>query len=124
MSSICLQGDFGRGWSSVNSTDATEMATAPPEYLYKTADELDSYPYVAAHGVYGGGGYVFELRGPLRNMLARAAQLKKEGWVDRYTRAVFVEFTVYNAQVTETFRCCTRFIGTLSKIKILINFSN
>ena len=78
------------------------MATSLPEYIYRSASDLDSYPYLAAHGLYGGGGYVFELRGPLRSMLMRAEQLNKEGWIDKYTRAVFVEFTVYNAQVTYT----------------------
>ena len=97
------QGDFGRSWETLNSSDASEIATTPPEYLYRSASSLDGLPYLAAHALYGGGGYVFELRGSLRSMLQRAEQLKEEGWIDRYTRAVFVEFTVYNAQVTSPF---------------------
>ena len=45
---------------------------------------------------YGGGGYVFELRGEVESLLARSKTLERDAWIDRYTRAIFIEFTVYN----------------------------
>lgn len=45
---------------------------------------------------YGGGGYVFRLRDDLETMINKTYQLEKEAWIDRYTRAIFIEFTVYN----------------------------
>ena len=49
--------------------------------------------------MYGGGGYVFEMRGSLPDLQKKLARVKQSGWIDRYTRAVFIELTTYNAQV-------------------------
>ena len=49
--------------------------------------------------MYSGGGYVVDLRGNLHNVVKKLEQLESERWIDRYTRVVFLEFTVYNAQV-------------------------
>ena len=38
------------------------------------------------------------LRGSFKEMLKDIKQLREEKWTDKYTRAVFIEFTVYNAQ--------------------------
>ena len=38
------------------------------------------------------------LRGSFKEMLKDIKQLREERWTDKYTRAVFIEFTVYNAQ--------------------------
>lgn len=46
--------------------------------------------------LYSGGGYVFELRGNEDKLLSRSEQLERTAWVDQYTRAIFIEFTVYN----------------------------
>ena len=46
--------------------------------------------------LYSGGGYVFELRGDVETLLSRSKELERDAWVDRYTRAIFIEFTVYN----------------------------
>ena len=48
---------------------------------------------------FSGGGYVLELRGDIDSMLADMNELESDGWIDRYTRAIFIEFTTYNAQV-------------------------
>ena len=56
--------------------------------------------------MYGGGGYVAELRGDLEAIQQKLTELKAGGWVDRYTRAVFFEFGVYNVMVN-LFACVT-----------------
>ena len=38
------------------------------------------------------------LRGSFKEILKDIKQLREERWTDKYTRAVFIEFTVYNAQ--------------------------
>lgn len=55
---------------------------------------------------YGGDGYVFELRGDADVLINRTIQLEKEAWVDRYTRVILAEFTVYNPG-TNLFAICT-----------------
>jgi hypothetical protein len=50
--------------------------------------------------VYGGGGYILPLTGFISVLNKKVDVLKRESWIDNRTRAVFVEFSVYNAQVT------------------------
>ncbi|XP_037070763.1 location of vulva defective 1-like [Pollicipes pollicipes] len=69
------------------------------EYRHTSASDLDSLPLVAKQDVYGGGRYVFRLTGRQSHILAKMTQLEEENWIDELTRAVFVEFSVYNAQV-------------------------
>ena len=40
-----------------------------------------------------------ELRGDTDVLLDKVAELETDGWIDRYTRAVIMEVTTYNAQV-------------------------
>ena len=68
------------------------------EYRYSSSGELKNLPTVAKQDVYGGGGYVFELVGSQPDLLKKMVQLENENWIDSLTRAVFIEFSVYNAQ--------------------------
>lgn len=45
---------------------------------------------------YPGGGYVAELGDTVKDTAVIAAYLKNNHWIDRYTRAVFIEGAVYN----------------------------
>jgi len=46
-----------------------------------------------------GGGYTFNFRRDPRVTSAKLSELKELDWLDLRTRAVFVEFTLYNANV-------------------------
>ena len=48
---------------------------------------------------YGGGGFVATLSKDYATTVAILADLKKNLWIDRATRAVFLDFTVYNANL-------------------------
>lgn len=61
--------------------------------------ELDGYPAVGDLDVYGGGGYVVALKGRESDLKKLLVQLQMENWIDKYTRMVVVEFSVFNAQV-------------------------
>lgn len=54
---------------------------------------------VGKYGVYPGGGYIAPLGRNLKNSLINLKYLKKHKWLDRRTRAVFVEFLTYNPNV-------------------------
>ncbi len=85
---------FGVGWIPFNGTAISNNSKS--EYHYQTGMDLDSWPYWAVHALYGGGGYVVDLKGSTATLAKRFAEIKADGWIDRYTRAVFIEFTVYN----------------------------
>ena len=83
------------GWVPTTSDNCTEMA----EYDYTTATELKSTSRAATLRTYGGGGYILRLTGFIEDLEEKINLLKHNNWVDNRTRALIVEFSVYNAQV-------------------------
>lgn len=81
---------YGTSWTDLNGTEP------PSHYVYRDAESLNGYPYWGRLAIYNGGGYVVELRESLNDLLFKMKQLENEGWIDKFTRAVFIEFTVYN----------------------------
>ncbi|KAK7111823.1 hypothetical protein V1264_011390 [Littorina saxatilis] len=88
---------FDKGW--VPRTDNSTVNDTDPWYTYTDSDTLNSYPYWGKLAMYSGGGYVVPLKGSKTDLKALMNKLEGQEWIDRYTRAVFVEFTTYNAQV-------------------------
>lgn len=90
---------YTKGWRAVNSSDVL----VPPEYKYLSASQLKGYPYWGQMDWYGGGGYVVPLvarrDSDITELLNKLKRLEIDGWIDRHTRAVFVEFGTYNAQI-------------------------
>ncbi|XP_013390791.1 polycystic kidney disease protein 1-like 2 [Lingula anatina] len=87
--------DYNTSWTPlVNTTDHPT-----DQWTYQSAFKLRSLPFAGKHGTYNGGGYV-KLLGDTRNKsLSILADLQEFKWIDQRTRAVFLEFTLYNPQV-------------------------
>lgn len=51
------------------------------------------------YNTYPGDGYVYELRGSLSFLKGNLSLLQQFSWIDRQTRAIFVEFTTYNPNI-------------------------
>jgi len=66
---------------------------------YQTEEELDGSSHWGFMATYGGGGYVQNLGLKKSESLAVIDELMQNLWLDRGTRAVFVDFTVYNANI-------------------------
>jgi polycystin 2L1 len=56
-------------------------------------------PHIGRIDSYSGGGYAFTFRDRQSDIIKRLDSLMKTSWLDRDTRAIFVEFATYNAQV-------------------------
>ena len=69
------------------------------EWQYRKPSELDGLPFWGKLDMYSGGGYVVPLRGSRKLLLHKFDKLENNSWIDSRTRAVFGEFSVYNAQV-------------------------
>ncbi|XP_070577717.1 uncharacterized protein [Ptychodera flava] len=85
-----LHGEF---WSVHNDS----YTNTDESWLYQSSDDLDGLPIYGVTRMYYGGGYVAELgrsRGRAQN---RVQYLWNSLWFDRLSRAVFVEFPLYNA---------------------------
>ena len=81
-------------------------------FQYTKSSQIDSYPYAGIVNTYMGGGYVFKMNnlGYDQSILkANLDNLKQNGWIDRQTRAVFVEFTIYNPNVNLFSNCLILF---------------
>ncbi|GFO04542.1 polycystic kidney disease protein 1-like 2 [Plakobranchus ocellatus] len=89
---------FNDSWDRVIS-DTEDLSDDSP-YRYHPAAELKSFAYVGQHGFYSGGGYVVRL---LREDPASVQQLLtkvfEDGWIDKLSRCIFLEFIVYNPSV-------------------------
>ena len=66
-------------------------------WRHQTMTELRGFPYWGTLALYSGSGYVANLGYDAENAYTVIADLHSNGWIDVQTRAVFVEFTVYNA---------------------------
>ena len=68
-------------------------------WIFHTAEELGSSPQHGRLAIYHGGGYVHDLVGGYSSALDIVGELRENGWLDRGTRVVFIDFSLYNANV-------------------------
>ncbi|XP_034417690.1 polycystic kidney disease protein 1-like 2 [Cyclopterus lumpus] len=87
-------GSYDTGW---NRSERDNTSTSP--WTYQTQSQLRAYPIWGKMVLYRGGGYVAELGPDLQNASSTLEYLFRNTWLDVYTRAVFAELTVYNANV-------------------------
>lgn len=86
--------NYGMEWKPFVWLNKTTNNSAE-QFVYRTASELDGYVFVGKISTYQGDGYVHQFRGSADELQKNLAWLKSQHWIDRFTRAVFVEFTVY-----------------------------
>ena len=68
-------------------------------FQYQDYNQLEGSPVSGKFDTYDGSGYVYELRGKLSYIQGNLSFLREINWIDRQTRAVFVEFSVYNPNI-------------------------
>ncbi|CAJ1049631.1 polycystic kidney disease protein 1-like 2 [Xyrichtys novacula] len=90
-------GSYSPGWSSVMQ-DNTSMNLHSP-WTYQSQGKLRALPVWGSVRLYRGGGFVVDLGPDLQNSSSILQYLYDNTWFDVYTQAIFVEFTVYNANV-------------------------
>ncbi|KAI8497395.1 hypothetical protein Bbelb_247010 [Branchiostoma belcheri] len=82
--------DFSAGW---RPRDPDENSTGP--WSFRPAYQLKGLPAFGQLSSYPGGGYVSVMGKSKTSTMKKLEVLKNNTWIDRYTRAVMVEFTVY-----------------------------
>ncbi|XP_054473206.1 polycystic kidney disease protein 1-like 2 [Anoplopoma fimbria] len=88
---------YGPGWSR-SEGDNTSLNLQSP-WTYRSQRQLRASPIWGSVKLYRGGGFVVDLGPDLHNSSRSLQYLYDNTWIDVYTQAVFVEFTVYNANV-------------------------
>ncbi|XP_051815403.1 polycystic kidney disease protein 1-like 2 [Acanthochromis polyacanthus] len=90
-------GSYELGWNHSVSDNMSTSTSSP--WKYQTQAQLRSSSFWGETVIYRGGGFSVELGPDLQNASSTLKYLLRNKWLDMYTRAVFVEFTVYNANV-------------------------
>jgi len=94
--------NFGFGWSQFNQSYAppTGHRSIYNAFQYKTAQALQTSSLTGKYlSSYDGVGYVYEMRGRLSYLQGNLTLLRKMNWIDRQTRAITLEFSVYNPNI-------------------------
>jgi hypothetical protein len=67
--------------------------------MYNSSQNLDTYTYSGDQATYGAGGYVYEFRGRMNEMLTNISALQQLSWIDLQTRGVIIQLSLYNPNV-------------------------
>ncbi|GMT33936.1 hypothetical protein PFISCL1PPCAC_25233, partial [Pristionchus fissidentatus] len=84
------------GWGEATTRNSNYTRK---EYTYRSAEELQGKMIIGNMDYYTGGGYAWDIIGTASDLTKQINNLQKEGWVDENTRAIIIEFAMYNAQV-------------------------
>ncbi len=95
---------FAPQWQDISSLplNSTRFSNSPnvlKSFEYIKSDDLDSYAFFGKYDEYRGGGYVFKMEGPSDDLINNLTLLQSLNWIDRQTRAVFIEFSVFNPNI-------------------------
>ena len=80
-------------------------------FKYSAPSDFSSLDFSTALGTYDGGGYVVSMKDTQRSALEIINSLKAKDWITNYTRALVLEFTIYNVNT-----------NLFSNIKALLEF--
>ncbi|CAF0988120.1 unnamed protein product, partial [Brachionus calyciflorus] len=75
-------------------------------FIHKSSNLLNSYPYIGLFTYYYGGGYVYDQFLKMNQTKQDLLNLQKLCWIDEQTRAIFIEFSLYNVNLN-LFSYCT-----------------
>ncbi|KAI4805593.1 hypothetical protein KUCAC02_010197 [Chaenocephalus aceratus] len=90
-------GSYDPGWNHLVKENVSRSTFSP--WTYQTETQLRAHPFWGKMVLYRGGGFVAEISPDSQNASRTLEYLFRNTWLDAYTRAIFVEFTVYNANV-------------------------
>ncbi|ELU14369.1 hypothetical protein CAPTEDRAFT_39528, partial [Capitella teleta] len=87
-------------WSPLtNSSTAALIAEEPVKsaFVYTSMASLNESIFLGYLAMYSGGGYIFNLGDDPDSVVPNLDELQRLGWIDHFTRAIFVELSVWNA---------------------------
>jgi Polycystin cation channel. len=87
---------YKRGWTNPIKKGGKQKKRFSPWKYANGFESRNIVPVMATLNTYMGGGYLGELGINEKFSLMYEQYMKKYNWVDKHTRAVFLEFTLYN----------------------------
>ena len=115
--------DYCLGWKPTPCalSEKSNFFTSPA-WEYVSPDEIWGFITVAEYSSYGGGGYFMKLDVNRDVCQKIFEELQEHNWFDRATRAVILEFTLYNAN-TNLF-VYSKFVAEFQEIGGVITFTD
>ncbi|CAF1188330.1 unnamed protein product [Adineta steineri] len=92
-------GAYSSGKEDRNAFPTMNTTITPTAWHYQTSSQLQGRSSSGLVSSYGGGGYVQDLTTNYMDATAEVNDLEQNLWLDRGTRVVFLDFTVYNANI-------------------------
>ncbi|KAL3863292.1 hypothetical protein ACJMK2_005057 [Sinanodonta woodiana] len=102
--------DYNGSWKNLLDDKAVKKVTP---WIHQSAFKLNTIPFPAEHAIYSGGGYVIDMPKDLNSQLAHLRDIKNSDWIDDRTRAIFIEFTLFNSNV-----------NLFSVVMMIVEFTN
>lgn len=87
---------FSPRWTNQSDDNKEYSSTILKSFQYQSSTVLDTYVHVGEYGTYSGNGYVYEFQGSLSQLKTNLSLLHQLGWIDENTRAIIIQFTLYN----------------------------
>lgn len=115
--------DYYMDWSSSYISSSTS-SSVQDAFKYTSALSINSLPYSGVYTNYLGGGYVYQMNTATKNTSQLASELvnlQQNDWIDESTRAVFVEFTLFNVNL-ELFAYCVILFEFMSTGNIVTSY--
>ena len=78
-------------------TDKSDLNNFLISFIFQSASEINGVPFWGYMNTYDGGGYVANFGNTEDEALDLVNLLRKSNWIDQYTKAIFLEFNVWNA---------------------------
>lgn len=93
--------DYSTTWNQplVNASYSEKNIPFDDSWCFSSSSTLKTFPYIGSHETYTGGGYKKDIIQDYDVAFNITSDLKRHGWIDKYTRAVFIEFNLYNPNV-------------------------
>ncbi|XP_060067155.1 uncharacterized protein LOC132547415 [Ylistrum balloti] len=89
---------YREAWHKATANESFDHIVNYP-WKYRPFLDTGGLPYAGEIGVYPGGGYIVDFIGKRERAFQFLNELRQKNWIDRYTRSVFLMFTVYNANI-------------------------
>ena len=91
--------DYQQGWKEQKVQQLNHTFGLPWRYLGGKESNTDYTAWGRRQNSFRGGGHIAYLGTDWQGTLELVNSLKDHGWIDDLTRVVFLEFSIYNANV-------------------------
>lgn len=90
--------DYNLNWTRVTNSSNHTLNNA---FKYTSSSILKDNPYLGSYATYLGGGYVYYVptNNSFESIVNDLTLLELNSWLNRQTRAVFIEYTLYNPNI-------------------------